>query len=252
LIQLSDVVSFVKKPGVPNYYHYDGDRTTTITANLEGKTYTPIKVQSQLESLIKESPDLLPTGVQLDFGGQSEETINSFRELGITFMIALVGIFLLLVTLPFLVLLSVPFGIIGIIFAFFFHGEPLGFMAMIGSIGLTGVLVNDSLVLMYRINQLRQENPDEDIRNIISIATSDRLRPIFLTSLTTVVGVMPIAYGLSGASDPFIAPLGLTLGWGLVFSTPLILLLLPTFYMINYDIRQGISYLVRTTKQKLS
>ena len=258
LIQLSDVVSFVKKPGVPNYYHYDGDRTTTITANLEGKTYTPIKVQSQLESLIKESPDLLPTGVQLDFGGQSEETINSFRELGITFMIALVGIFLLLVllfnsiTLPFLVLLSVPFGIIGIIFAFFFHGEPLGFMAMIGSIGLTGVLVNDSLVLMYRINQLRQENPDEDIRNIISIATSDRLRPIFLTSLTTVVGVMPIAYGLSGASDPFIAPLGLTLGWGLVFSTPLILLLLPTFYMINYDIRQGISYLVRTIKQKLS
>jgi len=197
-------------------------------------------------------------GVQLDFGGQSEETINSFRELGITFMIALVGIFLLLVllfnsiTLPFLVLLSVPFGIIGIIFAFFFHGEPLGFMAMIGSIGLTGVLVNDSLVLMYRINQLRQENPDEDIRNIISIATSDRLRPIFLTSLTTVVGVMPIAYGLSGASDPFIAPLGLTLGWGLVFSTPLILLLLPTFYMINYDIRQGISSLVRTIKQKLS
>jgi len=231
---------------------------TTITANLEGKTYTPIKVQSKLETLIKESPDLLPTGVQLDFGGQSEETINSFRELGITFMIALVGIFLLLVllfnsiTLPFLVLLSVPFGIIGIIFAFFFHGEPLGFMAMIGSIGLTGVLVNDSLVLMYRINQLRQENPDEDIRNVISIATSDRLRPIFLTSLTTVVGVMPIAYGLSGASDPFIAPLGLTLGWGLVFSTPLILLLLPTFYMINYDIRQGISSLVRTIKQKLS
>ena len=107
---------------------------------------------------------------------------------------------------------------------------------MIGSIGLTGVLVNDSLVLMYRIQQLRRHHPDNDIQDIIAEATSDRLRPIFLTSLTTVVGVMPIAYGLSGASDPFIAPLGLTLGWGLVFSTPLILTLLPTFYMINVDL----------------
>ena len=242
LIRLSDIVTFINKPGVPNYYHYDGDRTTTITANLEGKTYTPLQVQKKLETLLEESPQLLPTGVQLDFGGRSEETANSFRELGITFMIALVGIFLLLVllfnslSLPFLVLLSVPFGIIGIIFAFYLHSEPLGFMAMIGAIGLTGVLVNDSLVLMYRIQQLRRHHPDNDIQDIIAEATSDRLRPIFLTSLTTVVGVMPIAYGLSGASDPFIAPLGLTLGWGLVFSTPLILTLLPTFYMINVDL----------------
>ncbi|MBI59655.1 acriflavin resistance protein [bacterium] len=254
LIRLSDVVTFKKRAGVPNYYHYDGDRTTTITANLEGKSYTPLNVQRALERLLKDSPNLLPHGVQLDFGGESEETANSFRELGITFMIALVGIFLLLVllfnslSLPFLVLLSVPFGIIGIIFAFFFHGEPLGFMAMIGSIGLTGVLVNDSLVLMYRINQLRKRFPDDDVKNIIAEATSDRLRPIFLTSLTTVVGVMPIAYGLAGASDPFIAPLGLTLGWGLFFSTPLILFLLPTFYMINVDLYRLSSRIMNSLK----
>tara|TARA_B100000427_G_scaffold324141_1_gene328785 strand:- start:27263 stop:30391 length:3129 start_codon:yes stop_codon:yes gene_type:complete len=256
LIRLGDIVTFIKKPGVPNFYHYDGDRTTTITANIEGKSYTPLKVQQTLEKLLAESPQLFPDGVQLDFGGRSEETANSFKELGITFMIALVGIFLLLVllfnslSLPFLVLLSVPFGMIGIIFAFFFHSEPLGFMAMIGSIGLTGVLVNDSLVLMYRIQQLRDRHTDRAIEDIISEATSDRLRPIFLTSLTTVVGVMPIAYGLSGASDPFIAPLGLTLGWGLVFSTPLILTLLPTFYMINYDLHTKFSLLVAYIKRK--
>ena len=61
---------------------------------------------------------------------------------------------------------------------------------------------------------------------------------------------MPIAYGLSGASDPFIAPLGLTLGWGLVFSTPLILTLLPTFYMINYDLHTKFSLLVAYVKRK--
>ncbi|RAP26265.1 AcrB/AcrD/AcrF family protein [Candidatus Marinamargulisbacteria bacterium SCGC AG-333-B06] len=257
LIKLSDIVTFKKKAGVPNYYHYDGDRTTTLTANLEGKRYTPLEVQRTLEKLLETSPQLLPTGVQLDFGGRSEETANSFRELGATFMIALIGIFLLLVllfnslSLPFLVLLSVPFGIIGIIFAFFFHGEPLGFMAMIGSIGLTGVLVNDSLVLIYRIQQLRALHTNDDIQDIIAEATSDRLRPIFLTSLTTVVGVMPIAYGLSGASDPFIAPLGLTLGWGLVFSTPLILTLLPTFYMINYDLHTFFSSIISFIKRKL-
>ena len=138
-----------------------------------------------------------------------------------------------------MIISCIPLGLIGVILAFTLHNQNLGFFSMLGSIGLIGVLVNDSLVLVHRVNALKKENPKVPIQKLVAQGTADRFRPILLTSLTTVAGVLPLAYGLGG-SDPFIAPMGLALGYGLLFSTPLILFYVPCCYLIHDDIQTWI------------
>ena len=123
----------------------------------------------------------------------------------------------------------------GVIVAFALHGEALGFIATLGIIGLVGVLVNDSLVLVNHINRLRENNPDESVGKMIAQGTHDRLRAVVLTSLTTVVGLLPLAYGLGG-NDPWMAPMALALAYGLLFATPITLVLVPCLYAIRHDI----------------
>jgi len=158
-----------------------------------------------------------------------------------TFTIAVVGIYFLLVLLfnsftqPILVMIAIPFGIVGVIITFALHGEPLGFIGMLGIIGLAGVVVNDSLVLVDHVNQLRKERPDENVFKLIVEGASNRLRPVILTTLTTLAGLVPLAYGIGGA-DPYMAPMALALGYGLLFATPLTLILVPCLYMTFCDV----------------
>ena len=178
----------------------------------------------------------------LKLGGESEETNKSIQDLNKSFLAAIFGIFLVLILLfnsilqPFLVLTAIPFAIMGVIIAFGLHQENLGFLASIGTVGLCGVVVNDSLVMVNHINVLRRENKRRKVLEVVLQGASERFRPIVLTSLTTISGLLPLAYGIGGA-DPFIAPMALALGYGLFFATPLILFFLPCFYMILYDLR---------------
>jgi multidrug efflux pump subunit AcrB len=134
-----------------------------------------------------------------------------------------------------MVMVVIPFGIVAVIIAFALHGEPLGFLALMGLVGLSGVVVNDSLVLVNHVNRLRDENPDKGIIEVVSIGTSDRLRAVIMTTMTTVAGLIPLAYGIGG-SDPFIAPMALALGYGLLFATPITLVFVPCLYVVRDDI----------------
>jgi multidrug efflux pump subunit AcrB len=136
---------------------------------------------------------------------------------------------------PLIVMLAVPFGLIGVILAFALHGQSIGFLAMLGVIGLTGIVVNDSLILVNLANRLFAEGESGSAKNVIVEATRDRLRPILLTSITTVVGLLPMAYGVGG-SDPFSAPMALAMGYGILFATPLTLVLLPCLLLIGKDL----------------
>jgi multidrug efflux pump subunit AcrB len=104
-----------------------------------------------------------------------------------------------------------------------------------GLIGLSGVVVNDSLVLVDFINRLRRERPDQPLLEIVSDASAERLRAIVLTTLTTVAGLLPLAYGVGG-SDPFIAPMALAMGFGLLFASPITLALIPSLYLVIGDV----------------
>jgi multidrug efflux pump subunit AcrB len=114
---------------------------------------------------------------------------------------------------------------------------PLSVMALLGIVGLTGVVVNDSLVMVEYINQLRKEHPDWSVLQCVQKGAVDRLRPILLTTITTVGGLLPTAYGLGG-KDALIIPTALALAWGLVFATLLTLVLIPALYLVENDVQK--------------
>jgi len=247
LIPLKDVAKFKIAPGPSRYFHYDNERSVMISADLAEGDLTP--VEATMATINNFDLNDYP-GMKFVVGGEAEETQKSVVNLGFTMIIAAVGIYFILVLLfnslfqPLLVMIAIPFGMIGVIGAFAMHSEPLGFMSMMGVIGLMGVVVNDSLILVNYINERRKGEPESRLLVIVADGTATRLRPILLTSITTVAGVLPLAYGLGG-SDPFISPMALALGYGILFATPLTLILLPCLYMVQYDLSRLFGFVLR-------
>ena len=239
LIPLKQVAWLKTGPGPSNHNHHDGERAITITADVtKGKT-TPLVATEGVLKHFRLDQDW--PGMRFVVGGEAEETQESMVSLFRAFVLAVVAIYFLLVLLfnsltqPIMVMMAIPFGIMGVILAFVLHAEPLGFVAMMGIIGLVGVLVNDSLVLVNHINGLRRQRPDESVLKLVAEGTSDRLRAIVLTTLTTVAGLLPLAYGFGG-TDPYMAPMALAMAFGLLFATPITLALVPSLYVIRHDL----------------
>lgn len=239
LIPLREVARLQSGPGHSDYRHYNGERTITVEADLIQDVVIPAEVTEAVLSnfdLDKDWP-----GMQLGMGGEVIETAESMAGLYRTMIIAVIAIYFILVILfnsfvqPILVMLAIPFGIIGVIIAFALHAEPFSFVAIMGLVGLSGVVVNDSLVLVNHLNNLKKKGSYKSMRELVSKGAADRLRPIVMTTLSTVAALLPLAYGLGGTAL-FMAPMALALGWGLVFATPLTLVLLPSLYVIGDDL----------------
>lgn len=239
LTPLDLVANFVDAPGPANIVHFDGDRAITITGDVDQALTTPIKISEAVLEHFNVSRDY--PGLQLIVSGEAQESEESLFELLIIMGIAVVGVYFLLILLfnslwqPFLVMIAIPFGFLGVVVGFAIHDVPLGFLAMTGVIGLAGVVVNDSLVLVNHVNTLRKQYPDKPAVELVARGTSDRLRAVLLTTISTVAGLLPLAYGIGGA-DPYMGPMALALGWGLLFATPLTLLLIPCLYLISDDV----------------
>jgi multidrug efflux pump subunit AcrB len=241
LITLKDVASLDISPGPSDIYHFDRERSISVTADVLQEVITPV----QATDLLLENFDLdrdYP-GMRFNVGGEVQETEQSMRGLYIAFCIAVIGIYFMLVLLfnsatqPFMVLLAVPFGIVGVIIAFSLHNEPFGFLGTLGVVGMAGVVVNDSLVLVNHLNELKQKDPSLSVLQLVVKGTSDRLRAILMTTFTTVAGLLPLAYGVGG-TDIYMGPMALALGYGILFATPLTLILVPCLYLIGNDIRK--------------
>ena len=186
--------------------------------------------------------------VSFSYGGEAEKTQESVRSLLFAFVGGVVAIYLVLTLLfnsvsqPIIVLTAIPFGLIGVIWAFYFHDRPFSFMGLVGVIGLSGIVVNNSLMMVEFINKLVTDrtaggasfHPTDLIPDVVAGAAR-RLRPIVITTITTVTGLLPTAYGIGG-SDPFLEPMVLAIAWGLILSTQISLFLIPAFYMNNLDL----------------
>jgi len=115
-------------------------------------------------------------GMRVVVGGEAEETEDSMASLFVAFVAAAVGIYLILLLLfnsmvqPLLVMFAIPFGLLGVIFAFAVHFQPLGFLAMLGVVGLTGIVVNDALILVNLLNRLRRQHPEKSLKSLIAEA----------------------------------------------------------------------------------
>ena len=151
-VKLQEVADFRVDTGPSNIYHYDNERTITISANVDKEKTTSLLAASAVLNALDLRQDW--PGMRIVAGGETQETLKSMGSLVVAFAMAAVGIYLVLLLLfnslvqPLIVMFAVPFGIIGVIFAFAFHGQPIGFLAMLGVIGLVGIVVNDSLILV--------------------------------------------------------------------------------------------------------
>ena len=255
LTALKSLATLENGPGPSNFNHYKGERTIVVSGDVYKDITTPIKVAETVEEQFNLPQDY--PGMRLVIGGEAEESAKSFNELLVILGIAALAIYALLILLfnsfwqPFLVMLAVPFGLTGVIFAFAVHGEVLGFLAMTGIIGLAGVVVNDSLVLVNHLNELCKCDPQRPLEDIVAEGTANRLRAILLTTFSTVAGLLPLAYGIGG-SDPYMGPMALALGYGLLFATPLTLILMPCLYMISADVNRWVANTCGCLKQSFS
>ena len=161
----------------------------------------------------------------------------------ITLILSIIGIFALLVfqfrsfIRPFIILSTIPLGLIGFSVAFAAHLKPISFLALIGVIGLGGIIVNSGIILISFIDELRNQNEGENSKSLVDIlalASKLRLKAVVVSSLTTISGLMPTAYGIGG-SDAMLMPLTLAMAWGLTSGTILTLVWVPTAYAILED-----------------
>lgn len=238
LIPMGDLVHVEKSLGPNSLKHVDGRRQIAVAASIDEKLTSSTEVNQILEAHLKPIEEKYPT-LSFKRGGEFEETNESMQSLAEAFLVALAMIFLILVTQfksltqPAVVMLGIPFGLIGVIWSFYLHGMPLSFLGLIGSIGLSGVVVNDSIVLVDFANHAVARGMS--VFDALVYAGKRRLRAVVLTSITTVAGVLPLVYGIGG-SDEFLKPAAMALGYGLLFGTVLILMFIPTLYYIRVDI----------------
>lgn len=242
LVPLQKMAKFITRPGSEDIKHFNTDRAITVEAGIFKGVTTSALVKEKIREHFNIGRNW--PGLRFEFGGEAEETDKSMDSLKSTFLIACLGIYFLLVLLfgsilqPLYVMMAIPFGLIGVILAFGTHSQPLGFLAILGVIGLVGVVVNDSLVLVDHINSLTAKDPQASMFEIVRQGATNRLRAIILTTITTVAGLLPLAYGLGG-TDPFMMPMALALSYGLLFATPLTLIIVPSLYLIGEDVKKA-------------
>ncbi len=238
LVPLKSIATIEDSWGLTSIEHYEGERIIGVSASVNNKQMTSKKANGLLKYKFKDISDRYP-GYSIKYVGEEQDNVESMRSLVQAFAVAFLLIFLILATIfnsliqPFVVMLTIPFGLVGVIFALSVHNEPVSFLAIMGIIGLAGVVVNDSIVFVDFINKLRKQGIDR--RDSIVQAGLLRLRPVMLTTITTVFGLSTVAYGIGG-SDPFLRPMALSISWGLLFGTVLTLVIMPCIYAIIDDI----------------
>ncbi len=242
LIPIKPLVKFETKQGYVALNHIDADRSLIVLADIDEKTTTSAQVNKEIQKFMNQIIEKYP-GYTVKLGGENKDTEESLESLRKALIVGVIVNFLILsslfgsILLPFTVLMTIPFAIIGVILAFIAHGQPISFLALVGFVGLSGVVVNDAIVMIDFAQSLRKNNPNMSIEEVALNAGSMRLRAIILTTLTTVLGLLPTAYGIGG-SDPFLVPLALAFAWGLMFSTLLTLFIIPVLYIkaVNFTI----------------
>lgn len=239
LVPLTQVAKIEEAKGVVSFDHSNNEREVKVTADIDTEINSSNEANKYIqENLIPKMVSQFPN-VQVAFGGEAEDTQESMQSLIRAFVVAFMAIFLILVFTfqnilqPFIVVLTIPLGIMSVIFALILNGQPLSFMSMLGIIALAGVIVNNAIVLMDFVNQSRREGLGK--KESILQAARVRLQPIFLTTSTTVMGLLPTAHGIGGL-DKFVVPIAVSLGYGLLFGSVLTAFVFPAAISVLDDV----------------
>lgn len=217
----------------------DGKRAMYLSAEVDKDTISSSELVANLKQTVGPQLEQQFPGVDVHFGGeaeQQEETQSSMTEM---FILAMLVIYMLLAiplksyVQPLLIMMAIPFGIVGAILGHWLTDLSLGILSLNGIIALSGVVVNDSLLLVARYNDLKTETKDQE--EAIIRACRSRLRAVMLTSLTTFAGLMPLLSETSFQAQ-FLIPAAVSLGYGILFATIITLVLTPVLLYIQLDI----------------
>ncbi len=234
LVRLADVARLQVTRGYLAYRRIDGKRAVTVFADVDDDLATSISVNQDLEAQFADIRARYPQ-VDLIYGGEYQESNESVASTVAAFPVALLLIYMLLATLfrsyaqPFIVLTSVPLGFAGIVFGVLVMNYSISFNLLYAAVGLAGVVVNDALVLVDFINRARREGMPT-IEAVLQ-AGAQRLRPVILTTMTTVVALLPMAFGLQGSSKSY-GPFASAIAFGLLFAMIGTLFVIPLSYAI--------------------
>ena len=239
IVPLKDVADITAEKGYSDIRRFDGERSITVYASVDRAKTTPVKVNQALIGAFANVESLYP-GYQLDFRGLFDEIIESFSELWKLFIVGLLLIYVVLgaqfksFIQPIIIMFAVPFGMIGAMVGLLLANATLSMVAMFGIVALSGIVVNDSIVLIDFVNSYRERGYNKWYA--ILKGGYVRLRPIILTSLTTIIGLIPMAVGLGGKS-PIWMPMAYTIIFGLALATTMTLFVMPALYAITTDLR---------------
>ncbi|PKL41480.1 MAG: hypothetical protein CVV41_18585 [Candidatus Riflebacteria bacterium HGW-Riflebacteria-1] len=246
LVPIKDVANISFSGGTSTIKRWGGFRIISVFADLDEKKANAQRITSHLaDSGFLEKLEN-KYGIRHAFEGQKRETNESVAGLVRGFLLSFIGIFIILATIfksylqPIIIMMAIPFGIIGAIFGHLFMGYSLTMLSLFGLVALSGIVVNNSLLMIDAIN-LAIESGETPFAAAIK-SGRQRLRPIVLTSLTTVFGISSIMLERSFQAV-FLIPMALSISWGLVFSTCISLLLIPALYLILQD---AVSLFTRT------
>ncbi|MEY2640901.1 MAG: hypothetical protein RL150_294 [Candidatus Parcubacteria bacterium] len=228
-VLMGSLVTSTVGRGVQSIQHEDGQRISNVTADVAPGSTVGEVTAGFLERM--EAVEL-PQGVTMEIGGETEESTQAFKEMALSLVVGLIAIAAILV-LQFAsfrqmwyIIAIVPLSLIGVFAGLALSGKALSFPSLMGFIALSGIVVNNSIILIDRMNKLRIDNPDWRMRDIVLEGAVSRLRPILLTSLTTIIGMVPLTF----ASDLW-SPLAYAIMFGLTFAVVVTLLLVPMLYM---------------------
>ena len=248
LISLSRVAQVERSRGLPAIQHVNGDRVVTVSASINTELISSTEVNLAIDRQFQDLDTRHP-GYRLVPSGEWKETRKIVDFMKVAFVVASLLIYSIMVVQfgsfvqPLYVMVAIPLGLIGVAIALVLHDKPVSMMALMGVVGLGGVVVNDAIVLVSFINDRRADG--RSVYDAVMEAGITRLRPILLTSVTTIAGLMPTIYGWGGY-EPFIVPAAITLAYGLLFSTFLTLAVVPALYLVGDDVRRLLRFSGKT------
>ena len=240
-ITLESISNIVETVGPAQINRINQQRVAVISANIAmGDQNSALASANELIKQLKLPLTVIPT-----FGGQSEEMQQSFTSMLMALTLAVFLVYLVMASQfesllqPLLILFSVPLAAVGSIYGLYFFGSNISVIVFIGLIMLAGIVVNNAIVLLDRINQLREQGLDKI--SSIKQAAQSRLRPIIMTTLTTALGLLPMALGMGEGSE-LRTPMAITVISGLLCSTLLTLVVLPVLYQLfdNKKFAEGV------------
>ena len=243
-VPLGEVAELEEAVGFTTLHRSEQRRSITVLGEVDSTITSGSDVVSKVQADFMPQLEAKYPGIKTEFLGAAEEQGKAFGSLTIAFPVALLMVYMLLAGLfrsyfqPLVVMAAIPFGIQGAIIGHWLTDNPMTILSMIGLVALTGILVNDSLVLVDFVNQRIRRGMTHFEASIEGAKL--RLRPILLTTLTTVAGLTPLMFETSFQAK-FLIPMAVTLTFGLVFATALTLVIVPAINMIFFDLQTAVS-----------